>query len=103
MKCWKVVASRALGGASFQRLVGWHLAPGSRGGASGWSCAAPLMRRWQRRASTAATRWRPQAEAEARLRNDPYRERRWELLVLAIYRRGRQGAALEAYHHARAS
>ena len=26
------------------------------------------------------------AEAEAQLRDDPYRERLWELLVLALYR-----------------
>jgi DNA-binding SARP family transcriptional activator/WD40 repeat protein len=42
------------------------------------------------------------AEAEARLRDDPYRERLWELLVLALYRQGRQGDALEAYRRARA-
>ena len=42
------------------------------------------------------------AEAEAQLRDDPYRERLWELLVLALYRQGRQGDALEAYRRARA-
>ena len=42
------------------------------------------------------------AEAEARLREDPYRERLWELLVVALYRQGRQGDALEAYRRARA-
>ena len=41
------------------------------------------------------------AEAEARLRDDPYRERLWELLVLALYRQGRQGDALAAYRRAR--
>ncbi len=41
-------------------------------------------------------------DAEARLRNDPYRERLWELLVLALYRQGRQGDALEAFRRARA-
>jgi len=43
------------------------------------------------------------AEAEAQLRDDPYRERLWELLVLALYRQGRQGDALEAYRRARAA
>ena len=42
------------------------------------------------------------AEAESRLRDDPYRERLWELLVLALYRQGRQGDALDAYRRARA-
>ncbi len=41
------------------------------------------------------------AEAEAQLRDDPYRERLWELLMLALYRQGRQGDALEAYRRAR--
>ena len=49
-----------------------------------------------------ATRLAAAAEAEARLRDDPYRERLWELLVLALYRQGRQGDALEAYRRARA-
>ncbi len=42
------------------------------------------------------------AEAEARLREDPFRERLWELLVLALYRQGRQGDALQAYRRAAA-
>jgi DNA-binding SARP family transcriptional activator len=42
------------------------------------------------------------AAAQARLREDPYRERLWELLVLALYRQGRQGDALDAYRRARA-
>jgi WD40 repeat protein/DNA-binding SARP family transcriptional activator len=41
------------------------------------------------------------AEAEARLGEMPFRERLWELLVLALYRQGRQGDALEAYRRAR--
>ncbi|MBK7623843.1 MAG: winged helix-turn-helix domain-containing protein [Kineosporiaceae bacterium] len=41
------------------------------------------------------------AGAQARLREDPYRERLWELLILALYRQGRQGDALEAYQSAR--
>jgi DNA-binding SARP family transcriptional activator len=39
-------------------------------------------------------------EAEARLREDPFRERLWELLVVALYRQGRQGDALQAYRRA---
>jgi len=41
------------------------------------------------------------AVAQARLGENPYRERLWELLVLALYRQGRQGDALETYRQAR--
>ncbi len=40
------------------------------------------------------------AEAEARLQDDPYRERLWEVLVVALYRQGRQADALAAYRRA---
>jgi DNA-binding SARP family transcriptional activator/WD40 repeat protein len=40
-------------------------------------------------------------EAEAALVEWPYRERLWELLVLALYRQGRQSDALDAYRRAR--
>jgi WD40 repeat protein len=40
-------------------------------------------------------------EAEAALTEWPYRERLWELLVLALYRQGRQSDALEAYRRGR--
>ena len=42
-------------------------------------------------------------EAEAALVEWPYRERLWELLVLALYRQGRQSDALDAYRRARAA
>jgi WD40 repeat protein len=42
------------------------------------------------------------AEAEAWLDGMPFRERLWELLILALYRQGRQADALEAYRRARA-
>jgi WD40 repeat protein/DNA-binding SARP family transcriptional activator len=41
-------------------------------------------------------------EAEARLGDMPFRERLWELLIVALYRQGRQADALEAYRRARA-
>jgi DNA-binding SARP family transcriptional activator/energy-coupling factor transporter ATP-binding protein EcfA2 len=41
------------------------------------------------------------ADAEARLGEMPFRERLWELLILALYRQGRQGEALAAYRRAR--
>ncbi len=41
------------------------------------------------------------AEAERRLGEDPLRERLWCLLVLGLYRSGRQGDALAAYERAR--
>jgi DNA-binding SARP family transcriptional activator len=41
-------------------------------------------------------------EAEARLVDMPFRERLWELLILALYRQGRQAEALEAYQRGRA-
>jgi DNA-binding SARP family transcriptional activator len=40
------------------------------------------------------------AEAEAWLEDIPFRERLWELLVVALYRQGRQADALEAYQRA---
>jgi DNA-binding SARP family transcriptional activator/WD40 repeat protein len=41
-------------------------------------------------------------EAKARLVDTPFRERLWELLIVALYRQGRQADALEAYRRARA-
>ena len=40
-------------------------------------------------------------ELEARCRDHPLRERLWELLVLALYRSGRQAEALRAYTEVR--
>lgn len=42
------------------------------------------------------------AELEAAVRAEPYRERRWELLILALYRSGRQAGALAALRRVRA-
>lgn len=42
------------------------------------------------------------ADLEALVVDEPYQERLWELLVLALYRQGRQADALSAYRRARA-
>jgi predicted ATPase/DNA-binding SARP family transcriptional activator len=42
------------------------------------------------------------ADLDPLVRAEPYRERRWALLVLALYRDGRQAAALEALRRVRA-
>jgi predicted ATPase/DNA-binding SARP family transcriptional activator len=41
-------------------------------------------------------------ELDAAVRTEPYRERRWELLILALYRSGRQAGALAALRRVRA-
>ena len=40
-------------------------------------------------------------DLETRVREDPYRERTWEQLVIVLYRSGRQADALTAYRRAR--
>ncbi|WP_211763399.1 AfsR/SARP family transcriptional regulator [Kutzneria sp. CA-103260] len=42
-------------------------------------------------------------ELESLVTQHPFRERLWELLILALYRSGRQGDALAAFHRARAT
>jgi len=51
--------------------------------------------------ATAATAGRLVSELRGMVSAEPYRERRWELLMLALYRAGRQSEALEAFAEAR--
>jgi predicted ATPase/DNA-binding SARP family transcriptional activator len=52
-------------------------------------------------APTAAAAGRLVSELRGLVTAEPYRERRWELLMLALYRAGRQSEALEAFARAR--
>jgi predicted ATPase/DNA-binding SARP family transcriptional activator len=52
-------------------------------------------------ATTAAAAGRLISELRALVTSEPYRERRWELLMLALYRAGRQSEALDAFAEAR--
>ena len=48
-------------------------------------------------ASSAAAAGRLVSDLRGLATAEPYRERRWELLMLALYRAGRQSEALEAF------
>ncbi len=51
--------------------------------------------------STGPPRWRAGGDARRLAADQPYRERRWELLMLALYRAGRQAEALDVYAECR--
>lgn len=52
-------------------------------------------------AASAASAGRLVSDLRGLVTSEPYRERRWELLMLALYRAGRQSEALEAFAEAR--
>ena len=93
--------TRPVAGRTVRRLAGRRRSPTRSGGGSPRSAPARSPR-----CSRPAWRWGSTptvvAEAERLLADDPLQEEWWRLLVLALYRCGRQGDALAAVGRARA-
>ena len=86
-------------GPSLQGSPNWRGSAARRAGSTG--CASTRSRSSSRQRSRSASIARSLSQLRETLEENPFRERLWGQLMLALYRSGRQADALEAFQEAR--